>query len=623
MLEALNPRPYETKERTPFAVVRAIRATIVELSTTLHSEDLVMEAIAGTRLAHGSRSYIQTIASTGHSIFYHQLHALYDFGRSVVDAEHRETFCRRCGQILTELVFEENVYSLFQMAMARPGALGGTYVSLVEAMLHNYSGHRYLYSFDCRADGVTLEFTRRDPEQTCAHLEQFALDPVECFRNSFEVLAGALETFSDRVIENFDSAAVEIRLLAPNRGAIDLPIHEEASFAYEDLLRTLIEYTRKLQVRWQEAQREEQAEAQLLTQSPALLTTWNILRRASLSDEIILLLGESGTGKSYQARRIHEHSNRREGPFVEVCLPSIGSDNLILSDLFGHEKGAFTGADHPKPGLFSLADGGTIFLDEVGDASPELQAKLLRVLDNSTFKRLGGVEDIHVNVRVIAATNRDLFALKEQGKFREDLYYRLSVIEVKLPPLRECRADIARLAQFLLERASGESSLKILPDELAACLGGYDWPGNIRELDHALRYAMMICGGDVLTAEDFNEPLKSILLGQARSRIPLSPKATNRIPPLNGSHGPIIDIAALREHIRTTPAVSLQHGAAYECPAHVMYAQRVWLGVLIEECGGDLPLIGKYWDRSSEKTIRKLVREYGLEDELVLARNGR
>ncbi|MHC4955417.1 MAG: sigma 54-interacting transcriptional regulator, partial [Planctomycetota bacterium] len=335
------------------------------------------------------------------------------------------------------------------------------------------------------------------------------------------------------------------------------------------------------------------------------------------SDEIVLLSGETGTGKSYLARKIHEDSRRKDRPFVEVALTSdIGSENLTLSSLFGHERGAFTGAVDERRGLFSLADGGTIFLDEIGDATPATQEKLLRVLDTSTFKRLGSVHDVRVDVRVIAATNRDLARMVEDGTFRSDLYHRLKVIAFELPPLRDRRADIPVLAEYLLERSqerNGSGGTKVLAPALAEKLRNYSWPGNIRELEHSIRYALAMSETDLITEADFPDEVRAAL----ESTVDPAPSASAAAP--RTMEGGIVDSEALRRIVRQTNALDAEGTAA-----HVDFAKRTtWLKILIEECGGDIPLIARYWDRSSEKTVRNLIHTYGLAEVLDRARKNR
>ena len=218
----------------------------------------------------------------------------------------------------------------------------------------------------------------------------------------------------------------------------------------------------------------------------------------------VLILGDSGTGKELIARAIHNSGDRASNPFVAVSCAAL-AETLLESELFGYEKGAFTGADQQKRGKFELADSGTIFLDEIGDISPKLQVDLLRVLQDRTFYRLGGAEEVRVDARVIAATHVNLQQAVAEGKFREDLFYRLNVIEIRIPPLRERRDDVPLLAQHFVERFAhelgkdiseiSEGALKILMD--------YNWPGNVRELENAVERAMVTSRGHNLTEEDF------------------------------------------------------------------------------------------------------------------------
>ncbi|HXC93351.1 MAG TPA: sigma-54 dependent transcriptional regulator [Geobacteraceae bacterium] len=218
------------------------------------------------------------------------------------------------------------------------------------------------------------------------------------------------------------------------------------------------------------------------------------------SDATVLITGESGTGKELISKSIHHLSARREAPFVEINCASIPV-NLLESELFGHEKGAFTDAGSRKPGLFETANKGTIFLDEVGEMEPAMQAKLLRVLENRTIRRIGGTKSIEVDVRVIAATNRNLKEAIQSGAFREDLYYRLNVFPIHIPPLRERREDIPVLVKFFLEIYSRKFSrdFKMIDPRALEMLAGYRWPGNIRELKNTIeRICIMNCGPSLL-----------------------------------------------------------------------------------------------------------------------------
>ncbi len=219
----------------------------------------------------------------------------------------------------------------------------------------------------------------------------------------------------------------------------------------------------------------------------------------------VLIHGESGTGKELIARAIHFSGDRSQKPFVSVSCAAL-AETLLESELFGHEKGAFTGASSQKKGKFELADEGTIFLDEIGDISTKLQMDLLRVLQEKSFYRVGGSEEVHVDVRVIAATNVNLEDAVREGQFRDDLFYRLNVINIILPPLRERREDIPLLAKNFIERLSHELSKNVadISENALKILLDYDWPGNVRELENAVERAIVTCKGRILTEEDFS-----------------------------------------------------------------------------------------------------------------------
>jgi len=228
-------------------------------------------------------------------------------------------------------------------------------------------------------------------------------------------------------------------------------------------------------------------------------------RKAAASKSTVLLLGESGTGKEVFARAIHNWSERRHEPFIAINCVGLSKD-LLESELFGHEKGSFTGAHQLKKGKMELAHGGSVFLDEVGDISAELQTKLLRFLQEREFERVGGTQPIHVDVRVIAATNRDLSSSIKEGRFREDLYYRLNVIPILLPPLRERREDIPVLAQYFLRRFALETKKNFtgITAEAERRLVAYPWPGNVRELANAIERAAVLGQGPEITLEDLS-----------------------------------------------------------------------------------------------------------------------
>jgi len=253
----------------------------------------------------------------------------------------------------------------------------------------------------------------------------------------------------------------------------------------------------------------------LIGQAPAMQEVFRSIGRLSRSSMTVLITGESGTGKELVARALHQHSPRADKPFVALNTSAIAAE-LLESELFGHEKGAFTGADARRIGRFEQADGGTLFLDEIGDMSPALQTRLLRVLAESEFYRVGGQASIKVDVRVIAATNQDLARAVQEGRFREDLYHRLNVMRITTPPLRQRREDIPELLNHYLADAGKElgAAAKTVNPEAMELLQGYDWPGNVRQLVNATRRLTVTAPGNVITALDIPEDLG----GQGGSR---------------------------------------------------------------------------------------------------------
>ena len=241
----------------------------------------------------------------------------------------------------------------------------------------------------------------------------------------------------------------------------------------------------------------------IIGSSGALEKVLAVVRKVAKSNTTVLVRGETGTGKELIAGAVHHNSHRAARNFVKVNCAAL-QENLLESELFGHEKGAFTGADKQRIGRFEQADGGTLFLDEIGDMSPNTQAKILRVLQEHEFERLGGTRTIKVDVRLIAATNRDLSTMVETGQFREDLYYRLNVVTMEMPPLRERKDDIAALAGFFIRRFSGELKKKIqgLEPDALKLLMRYQWPGNIRELENAIERAMLLAEGVQISVDD-------------------------------------------------------------------------------------------------------------------------
>ncbi|MFM2091589.1 MAG: hypothetical protein RLZZ127_2078 [Planctomycetota bacterium] len=246
--------------------------------------------------------------------------------------------------------------------------------------------------------------------------------------------------------------------------------------------------------------RDRHQERKLLAGSPAMAPVMELIGRAAKASATVLVRGESGTGKELVARMLHEQSPRAEGPFVKVNCAAL-TETLLTSELFGHEKGSFTGADSEHRGRFELADGGTLLLDEITETGPDLQAKLLRILEERTFERVGGAREIRVDVRIVATTNRDLQGEVAKGRFREDLYYRLNVVPVVLPPLRDRREDIPAILDHYLGLFGREMGVKPkLDPEARTLLTAYRWPGNVRELVNVVERLVVLFGGETVDA---------------------------------------------------------------------------------------------------------------------------
>ena len=241
----------------------------------------------------------------------------------------------------------------------------------------------------------------------------------------------------------------------------------------------------------------------LIGQSEEMREIYGTIEAAAPSNASMFIVGESGTGKELVARAIHEKSGRAKGPFIAINCAAFPRE-ILENELFGHEKGAFTGAINEKPGCFELADGGTLFLDEVAEMEPDIQVKFLRALEQRSFRRLGGKKEIHVDIRVVAATNKEIGRAIDEGKLREDLYHRLAVIPLKLPPLRDRRGDVRVLAEHFLRRFAEENgkTIKGFAPEAQEFINTYRWPGNVRELKNTLERAVILARGSEITLGD-------------------------------------------------------------------------------------------------------------------------
>jgi two-component system NtrC family response regulator len=308
---------------------------------------------------------------------------------------------------------------------------------------------------------------------------------------------------SSKVIIMTGNAEEDAALKAVKMGAFDFyrkPI---------DLDEMQIIVDRALRLQFIEGQiassQPELSKTEIIGESPKLLEAFNMIERTATSNATVLITGESGTGKELAAKALHQRSNRRDMPFVVINCGAI-PENLLESELFGHEKGAFTGATATKEGKFELANGGTIFLDEIGDLDGALQVKILRALQEREIERVGGKKTIALDVRIVAATNRNLEEEIELGNFRADLFYRLSVITVQLPPLRERGKDIELLSKYFLQKFATEFKRRVLDFSAASKeqMMKYAWPGNIRELENRVKRAVLLSRGAIILPEDLN-----------------------------------------------------------------------------------------------------------------------
>jgi len=302
--------------------------------------------------------------------------------------------------------------------------------------------------------------------------------------------------------------SIDTAILAMKRGAYDyltkpfhlpeLEIHIQKAFEKGQLLRR--EWQRVEQLRY------ESPRYRLIGSGAAMQRVIQLIEKVAPTEATVLVRGASGTGKELVARAIHYNSNRRDRPLVTINCAAL-QESLLESELFGHEKGAFTGAVTSKPGLFEVAEGGTLFIDEVAEMAPGLQAKLLRVLEDGHYRRVGSTQEMHADVRVVAATNKPLEEEQKAGRFREDLYYRLNVVCIVLSRLRERRQDIAELVDhFLITRQVGAMRYRILPEALQA-LVQYDWPGNVRELANVIERAQILAEDHQISTDDLPEAL--------------------------------------------------------------------------------------------------------------------
>lgn len=272
-------------------------------------------------------------------------------------------------------------------------------------------------------------------------------------------------------------------------------------------------------------------DAEIVSSSPEMDKVKKMILKVAKSNSTVLIRGESGTGKELIARSIHNNSLRTDQVFQAVNCAAI-NENLLESELFGHEKGSFTGAVNEKKGLFEVADGGTLFLDEIGELDVSLQAKLLRALQEKQIRRVGATREINTDVRVVAATNRDLLAMTQEGSFREDLYYRLNVLSIEIPPLRERRTDVQLLMEYFIKKHTRSSNRKIsISPDARRLFEDYSYPGNVRQLESAIERAILLCENDTITMDDLPPEMtngaRGSIAGSSNDLVKLPPEGVN------------------------------------------------------------------------------------------------
>jgi two-component system, NtrC family, response regulator AtoC len=364
------------------------------------------------------------------------------------------------------------------------------------------------YEVATAADG---EAARRELDEEGADV--VVTDLVMPKRDGISLLRHALTHHPDvPVIVITAHGTVDTAVEALKLGAFD---YITKPFEQEELKRVIAKAARTRLLGAANVVSDEKGRAQMVGDSAAIRRVLELIEKVADSPSTVLITGESGTGKELVAHRLHDLSSRRERPLIKINLAALPKD-LVESELFGYEKGAFTGAVTSKPGRFELADGGTLFLDEIGEVPPEIQVKLLRILQEGEFERVGGIRSLRVDVRLVVATNRDLRRDIEAGKFREDLYYRLNVVPIELPPLRERRSDLPALVTHFLEKYNRRLHRKVeaVEPEALEILMDYPWPGNIRELENFMERLVLFANGKTIAARDLPEEFRERLSGR-------------------------------------------------------------------------------------------------------------
>ncbi|HLL52425.1 MAG TPA: sigma-54 dependent transcriptional regulator [Myxococcaceae bacterium] len=368
---------------------------------------------------------------------------------------------------------------------------------VLAAMLRR-DGHEVILAAD--GEQGLAEFTQNGPDIVITDLKLPKMEGMELLR--------AVNTQSPDVPVIIITAhgSVDTAVEAIKAGAFDFITKP---FDQAELSAVVAKAAKTYAIAQRSVRPDGKARSAIVGDSPQLHDIFKIIDKVADTPSTVLITGESGTGKELVATALHEGSGRRAKPLIKINCAAIPKD-LMESELFGYERGAFTGAVTSKPGRFELADGGSLFLDEIGEIPIEMQVKLLRALQESEFERVGGIKTTRVDVRLIAATNRDLLQEIEAGRFRKDLYYRLAVVPIQLPPLRERHSDIPMLARHFVEKYNKRLNKRIegISDEAMTALQAYSWPGNIRELENLMERVLVFADGPQITLRDLPEPIR-------------------------------------------------------------------------------------------------------------------
>lgn len=447
---------------------------------------------------------------------------------------------------------------------------------------------RKVLSAALRKEGYEV-LTARDGEEA---LELLSISPVEVVLSDLKMPGIDGMALLERVLKEYPGLPV---VMLTAHGTVDTAVSAMKLGAFDFLTKpfdrnelglVMAKAAASAALSTRELQGRAPGRYGMIGKSPALEEVFVTIEKVAASPSTVLITGESGTGKELISSALHHNSPRRDRPFIKINCAAIPRE-LIESELFGYEKGAFTGAVSSKPGRFELADGGTLFLDEIGEIPLEMQVKLLRALQESEFERVGGVTTTRVDVRLVAATNKDLLSDVKARGFREDLYYRLNVVPINLPPLRERPEDIPLLVEHFLEKYNERlhKNVEALSNEAMDCLMKYGWPGNIRELENVLERGVLFAEGAVITVDELPRPLRE-------------EEGVERRAPTSSADLPTAPIGPLKEIVR----------------AHTETVEKDLIRRALEETGGNVTKAARRLE-ISRKSLQNKMKELGLRDE--------